>query len=129
MNIEKLKDLRFRIKTMEENIRSCLIDLNSFLVENLSPSQLPISVNDYEVGVDARGGYVKDSTSSTCTYILSSPTDDVLDIVCKIDWEEVIKQLEFRMELQLDLKEEQFAKLSALVYTLHDHEKLTAYTD
>jgi len=129
MNIEKLNDLRWRIRNVEENIRSCLIDLNSFLVENFSPDKLPISVDDYEVGVDARGGYVKDSIHS-CTYnILSSSLDDVLDIVCKIDWEEVIKQLEFRMELQLDLKEEQFGKLSALVYALHNHEKLTAYTD
>lgn len=115
VDVRKVKNLQKEIRSLEDNIRSSLIDLNSFLVENIAA--LKLSVDDFEVGVDARGAYIKNPIYS-CTYILSSPIDEVLDVVYRLNWEKVIDQLEFLLELQLESRRNAFNELNALVYAL-----------
>jgi len=114
--ISQIKELQYQIRNIEGLTRSAAKDLNELIVELVPNISKVIGVDNFEIGIDSRGVWVKESTRP-CYHIIDA-TDEVLDIISRIDWDAFFAKVKFLLELNLESKENQLNVLGKLISLL-----------
>ena len=118
--ISQIKELQYQIRNIEGLTRSAAKDLNELIVDLIPNISKVIGVGNFEVGIDSRGVWVKESTRP-CYHIIDA-TDEVLDIIGRIDWDAFFSEVKFLLELNLVSKENQLNILGKLISLLTSNE-------
>jgi hypothetical protein len=118
--IFQIKELQYQIRNIGNLAKGAVNDLNDLIVDLIPNISKVIGVGNFEVGIDSRGVWVKESTRP-CYHIIDA-TDEVLDIIGRIDWDAFFSEVKFLLELNLESKENQLNILGKLISLLTSNE-------